>query len=103
MKKKTADGAVRVTEVEALMFAKMDSDIRFHMVSARNAELELAELHRLYLVKKGELENAKLSAQKQVQLLQPQYVEFARGLASKYKVDPQKMVIDTDSKVIREP
>lgn len=101
-RKKATDEAMKVTELEAMKFAKMDSDVRMHLMSARNAELELDILHRNYLLKKGELENTKLLATQQVETLKPQYMEYVKALASKYKVNPEKMIIDPDTGVIRE-
>jgi hypothetical protein len=105
MKKKDKtvwDGMKRITEVEALTFARMDSDIRCHILGARNADLELDLLHRNFQAKKAEYENNKALSQQQLNLLRPQYVEFSRGLAEKYNVDQKRMVIDPDTRVIRD-
>ena len=101
-RKEPKDDATRVTELEAVTFARLDSDIRFHIVSTRNADLELDILYRNYLAKKAEYENNRAISQQQLNVLKPQYVEFSKELAERYHVNPAKMVIDPDSRIIRE-
>jgi len=102
-KAKVGDGVNRVTTEEALTFEKLDLEIRLQLERVKSSELELQLLHQAYLLKKAELENNKIGFQRQAQMLQPKYMEFTKGLAERYHVDLQKMVIDPESRVIREP
>ena len=95
-------GSTVMTETEALRFGKLDSDIRFYLLTSRVVDLEIDILNRNYLAKKTELENSRQLAKKTVDGLQPQYTATIKELAEKYKLDPQKMVIDPDSRIIRE-
>jgi hypothetical protein len=98
-----SEQVVRVTEIEALRFGKLDAEMR----NDRQA-VQLLDYQMTAIKNKAEADISNLNRQKQ-QLLsgitarKPEYKALINDLAEKYGIeDPNKMTIDPDTGVIRD-
>lgn len=103
------DEVVRVTELEAARFAAGDAEIRNSLQGMKILELEIEKADRALqdTVVKTRLEQERRRAQyvalkQEVETKKTSYLSFITELAKKYSVDPQKMLIDPDTRVIRD-
>jgi len=106
MKKKTKKEdtqlGMTLTEVEALRWGKMDSDMRNDLQALRLVDYELDLLTRNYLEQKLVQETMKKRLIASIESRRIEYQELTKSLAEKYKVDLKRMVIDPDTGSIRE-
>lgn len=103
------DGVVKVTELEAAQFAAKDAEIRNALLSMRNLELEIDKAERAFAdaAIRHKVEQERRRAQYDqlkngIEVQKTSYTAFITDLAQKYKIDPQKMLIDPDTRVIRD-
>jgi hypothetical protein len=99
-----ADSKVlKVTEVEALRFAKLDAELRNDRQALQIFDFKMSEIKD-----KAEKEITDLSNQRQqvsaaITARKPEYQQLVKALADKYGIeDPSKMTIDPDTCVIRD-
>ena len=93
---------LKLTEVEALRWGKMDAEMRNTLQGARLEELELELLARNYVQQKQAKEALRQRLLLEIEQRKKEYTEFTATLAEKYKINPEKMAIDPDTGVIRE-
>ena len=94
---------VKVTELEALRFARVDTETRNDSQAIQLIDYKIAEVR-----KRAELDLNQLSMQKRqlalaIEARKPAYQELIKTLAEKYGIeDTSKMTIDPDTGVIRD-
>jgi hypothetical protein len=95
--------AVKLSELEALKFGKMDAEMRNCLQGIQLADYEI---NRIRVEAQQKMEQQQIQRSKlndQLGRLKAEYVPFVKELAAKYKMpDADKMSIDPDSRIIRD-
>jgi hypothetical protein len=94
---------MKLTEIEALTFAKMDTEIRNCSQGIQLCDLRADKIRNE--MNQGILAQSleKQRLQNMLKDLQSKYVPYMRELAEKYEIaDSAKMTIDPDTRVIRD-
>lgn len=99
----TTEGVKRLTEVEALKFGKLDAEIRNGLQGLRLLAFEAKEIQAKYQTDIKKKQDEEASLRTRLQQIQPGYNKLIEELAKKYGIDdPQQMVVDTDSRIVRD-
>jgi hypothetical protein len=95
------ESVMRLTEIEALKFNRIDVEIRNSLQGQRLADFEIdkAERDAQDLKRLKMLEKARLQAI--VERMKPEYEALVKSIAEKFNLDPTTMTIDPDTRVIR--
>lgn len=102
-------GLPRLTEVEAERWGRLDAEIRNYLLSQKLKQAELQILE--YQEKERQQRHALVLAQKnneieelrqRVLVARQEYDKLTDSFAAKYNISKTKMVIDPDTRVIRE-
>jgi septal ring factor EnvC (AmiA/AmiB activator) len=97
------DKVMKMTQIEALQFGKLDAEIRNQLQGMKLVDHQLLELKRKYQEDVAQLTNLKAHHEDSVKHLRPQYQDLVNTLAKKYGInDPKRMVIDPDSGTVRD-
>ena len=103
------DGVMKVTELEAARFAAMDAEARNNLQAMKILELEIEKAdHAIQdAAMKHRLEQERRRAQyvalkEAVEVKKSNYLAFVADLGKKYGLDPEKMAIDPDTRVLRD-
>jgi hypothetical protein len=96
------DGVVKISELRAYKYAALDAEIRNHLLSVRNTDLEIEQARTQY-----EMAQKQRLAQKQAFLAaantkKQEYEQLVQAIADEFNLDPTKMTIDPDSQVVRD-
>jgi DNA repair ATPase RecN len=95
--------AVKMSELEALKFGKMDAEMRNCLQGIQLADYEVnrIRIEAQQKMEQQQMQRSKLTSQ--LERLKAEYVPFVKELAKKYDMpDPEKMAIDPDSRIIRD-
>lgn len=93
---------MKLTELEALKWAKLDTEIRNALQGLRLADLEVEKAKREFVEFRNLKELEKSRLQSTIETLKPEYTNLVEGFGKKYGIDPTKMSIDPDTRVIRD-
>ena len=97
------EGTIKLTEIEALRFGKMDAEMRNILQGIQLVTLEAEKVQREAQDKLRTLEGNKRQLKDKLQSIKPGYTEFVTELAEKYGVeDPSKMSLDPDTGTVRD-
>lgn len=96
------DSVLKLNEVEALRFGKLDAEMRNALQGIRLIVLEMEKLQRETQDKLRTYEGNKKLMKERLEGIRPEYEEFVAALAEKYGVDdPSRMSIDPDTGIVR--
>jgi hypothetical protein len=93
------DGVQKLTEVEALRFGKLDAEIRNARMGMELSKHEIVRLNQQIAVIRNQVAQVNDNLEKS---LQPEYNRFVSGLAKKYGIPVQRLVIDPDLGTVRD-
>lgn len=93
---------LRVEEIEALRFAKLDTEIRNAQQAVRLADFELDKARREYEAQVRALQSMKVANESAIQSLKPSYTALVAEIAQKYGIEPGNVIIDPDTLIIRD-
>ena len=100
---KESDPVRHLTELEALQFSKLDTEMRNRLQGLRIADLELERFERAHQDQRISMLAHKQQLTNEISAAKPEYEVFIRKLARKYRIqDPDKMTIDPDVGIIKE-
>jgi hypothetical protein len=92
----------KLTELEALKWAKLDTEMRNALQGIRLADMEVVEAKRAFLDLRNVKELEKQKLQAMVAKIRPEYEQLVDELGKKYGIEPKSMAIDPDTRVIRD-
>ena len=93
---------VKIEEVEALRFAKLDTEIRNAVQGSKLIDFEIDKLNREFEAKLRELRTTKTQLEASISGLRPQYQDIVTKIGEKYSIAPEHVIIDPDSLIIRD-
>ena len=93
------DGVQKLTEVEALRFGKLDAEIRNARMGMDLSRHEIVRLNQQIAAIRNQIARVNDHLEKE---LQPAYNRFVSGLAKKYEIPVNRLVIDPDIGTIRD-
>jgi hypothetical protein len=96
------DGVVKISELRAYKYAALDSEIRNHLLSMRNMDLEIEQARAQYEVAQKQRAAQKQAFQAAANAKKQEYIQLVQTIADEFGLDPTKMTIDPDSQVVRD-
>jgi hypothetical protein len=98
-----SDIVVKVTEIEALQFGKMDAELRNHVQGLELISAKVREVKADFQAQMVQLEASRKSISMQATAIRPRYDTLISELAERYGVaDQTKMAIDPDTRILRD-
>lgn len=91
----------KLNEREALLFGKLDAEMRNNLQGMSICDFQTSELKRNYQDKLAQLTNMKMKHQQEIDRLKPEYDDLLQKLSEKYGVPTKTMVIDPDTGTVR--
>jgi len=97
------EGVVKLSELDALRFGKLDSDIRNHLQGVQLADMKILSVQREAREQVTSLEVQRERLRAMAKSLQPQYDALVKELADKHGIpDPKRMIIDPEAGTVRD-
>ena len=96
------EGVLRLTELEASRWGRLDAEMRNALQGLRLADLEVEQAKRQFVEFRSIKELEKGRLQGMIEKIRPEYKQLVDELGEKYGIDPTKMAIDPDTRVIRD-
>lgn len=96
------EGVQRVTEIEALTFSALDTEIRNHIQGVRILDLEMTQEQQKFTLQQKDRAARRENLLAAVAAKKDEYSTFVKDLAKRYDLDPEKMTIDPDTRAIRD-
>ena len=96
------EAVARLSEIECLRFAALDTEIRNHMQGIQIEELQINKEAVEYQARRRQREHARESLMAEVKAKKAQYQAMVTELAAKFDMDPRRCSIDPDNGVIRD-
>lgn len=97
------DMTIRLTEIEALTFGKLDAEIRNAAQGIQIANYRKQEFRIEYENKCRKEDNSVAELNMTIKKLKPEYEALVEELIKKYNIkDRNRMSIDPDTRIIRE-
>jgi len=103
------DDVMKVSELEAAKYAALDAELRNHLQMVRILDLEFTKAEhdmRAYAAQHQNSQTQRASQKQfyetQVGLKKNEYLDFVKSLGARYDLDPTKMSIDPETRVIRD-
>lgn len=96
------DSVDRISQIEALSWAKLDTEIRNHLQGAKILELEMEVAERNHREQQTARQNNRKQLLNAVEVKRREYINLVKEIAEKRGLDPEKITIDPDTRTIRD-
>jgi hypothetical protein len=96
------ESVVKLSELESLRFAALDTEIRNYMQGIQIEELNINKEAVEYQNRRKQREHAKERLLAEVKAKKAQYKEMVTALAGKFNMDPKHCAIDPETGIIRD-
>lgn len=93
---------VKVTEVECLKFLKVDTELRNAIQGVRIKELEINNFKQEYEIQSSKMRHELMLLKDNMSIYLKNNKEFVLYLSKKYGIISEDIVIDTDTRIIRD-
>jgi len=97
-----SDKVKKLDEREALLFGKIDAEMRNNLQAIELNKYKLDALTRDFQEKKATLIHMQAKHQEEINRIKPEYDDMLQSFAKKYGIPAKVMVIDPDTGTVRD-
>lgn len=96
------DKVKKLDEKEALLFGKLDAEMRNNLQAIELNRYKLDALTRDFQEKKATIIHLQDKHREEINRIKPEYDSMLQSFSKKYGIPPQAMVIDPDTGTVRD-